>query len=141
MSPFHCLGCGAPIIKDWNGPDPKWCSEWCRKQSYAANCEECGAPTNGSNGRGPNAARICGACNSARLAAEAVEFGRLRAEDLLAMWNAGARRSDIARIFHVKPATVSSTIGRLRGRGYPFQVRRPDSQARLLSIWRGEAAR
>lgn len=39
-----------------------WCSERCRKTKYSASCLDCGAPLNGSDGRGPNAPARCFAC-------------------------------------------------------------------------------
>lgn len=47
-----CQGCGADLPpKTWRGPDRKWCSEHCRKSQYGSTCIDCGAPTDGSNGR------------------------------------------------------------------------------------------
>jgi hypothetical protein len=41
----------------------KWCSDHCRKQTlYSGTCEDCGGPTTGSEGRGPNAPRWCNTC-------------------------------------------------------------------------------
>lgn len=58
-----CQGCGTELAPSRGGPARKWCSDRCRKQMlYSGVCIDCGARTNGSNGRGPNAAKRCRAC-------------------------------------------------------------------------------
>jgi hypothetical protein len=57
-----CKGCGEPLApKTWQGRDRVWCSERCRKQQYGGTCIDCGAPTDGSNGR-PGAPDRCFDC-------------------------------------------------------------------------------
>ena len=60
---FTCQGCGTTGMQTAQAPRRKWCSDRCRKQTlYAGTCIDCGAPTNGSDGRGPNAAKRCIPC-------------------------------------------------------------------------------
>jgi hypothetical protein len=59
----RCHGCGDPIPPSRGGAARKWCSERCRKAQYAGRCVDCGAATNGSNGRGPSAPKRCSACS------------------------------------------------------------------------------
>lgn len=67
-----CDGCGTPIEQSRSNRRRRWCSERCRKQTmYGSACESCGNPTNGSNGRGPNAARLCVACSRAQQSTDA----------------------------------------------------------------------
>lgn len=61
MTSFACHGCGAGLIKTWQGRDPKWCSERCRKASYCHQCIDCGGPCN-LDGRATNASVRCLAC-------------------------------------------------------------------------------
>ena len=62
----ECAGCGEmfPVRKKKALNRAKWCSERCRKAQYSSPCVDCGAPTNGSDGRGPNAAKRCQKCSS-----------------------------------------------------------------------------
>jgi hypothetical protein len=66
---FPCQrpGCPNQIIKTWGGPNPKWCSERCRKLQYSRPCVDCGKPLNGSDGRGPDAPTRCVACSGVRV--------------------------------------------------------------------------
>src|SRR6266542_3753404 len=89
MTSFSCQACGKPIHKTWGGPDPKWCSDRCRKSHYSAPCIDCGAPMNGSDGRGPNAPVCCVSCRAAhqktnldyRQAQSAIQRGRVQWTD------------------------------------------------------------
>jgi hypothetical protein len=58
-----CQGCAVDLPpKKWKGPDRKWCSNRCRKQTlYSGTCRECGARTNGSDGPG-TASDLCCHC-------------------------------------------------------------------------------
>lgn len=68
-----CDGCGTAIEPSRGNRPRRWCSERCRKRTlYAGECEHCGARTDGSNGRGPNAARLCTHCNHDEQIANAV---------------------------------------------------------------------
>lgn len=63
---LQCHGCGAGIPRRVKGGvQRKWCSERCRKAQYAGVCVDCGAPTSGSNGRGPAAPQRCASCQFA----------------------------------------------------------------------------
>jgi hypothetical protein len=57
----NCQGCGVEIPPSRGGPARKWCSERCRKSQYAGECENCGAPTDGSYGRA-KAPKLCKGC-------------------------------------------------------------------------------
>ncbi len=56
-----CRGCGKRFC---SGPKALWCSERCRKAQYEGRCKDCGAPTNGNNGRARAPAR-CLTCSRA----------------------------------------------------------------------------
>jgi hypothetical protein len=59
------------ILPATRNPRPRqWCSEKCRKTKYSVPCIGCGAPLNGSDGRGPQAATRCVACANALNGAE-----------------------------------------------------------------------
>ena len=62
-----CAGCPAelPPAKPGGGRERKWCSERCRKSQYAGRCVDCGAATNGSEGRGKRASTRCQDCSHA----------------------------------------------------------------------------
>lgn len=62
-------GCENRIDQYSGGRPRKWCSERCRKQQYRGVCVDCGAPTDGSDGRG-NAATRCADCAVAHRHAE-----------------------------------------------------------------------
>ena len=66
----RCQGCGNPLPPSTGNRPRKWCSERCRKAQYSTPCVDCGAPLNGSDGHGPNAAIRCKLC-AARVAGEA----------------------------------------------------------------------
>lgn len=61
-----CQGCGTTLPPS-KGPVPrKWCSDRCRKQTlYGGTCVDCGATTNGSDGRKPEPR--CGTCSARRV--------------------------------------------------------------------------
>lgn len=55
-----CETCDAPMPGAHS--KRKFCDERCRKAQYAGDCQDCGAKTSGSNGRGPNASLRCARC-------------------------------------------------------------------------------
>lgn len=60
----RCSGCHQEIPLSRGGRARKWCSERCRKETlYGGRCMDCGAVTNGSNGRG-KAHKRCLSCYS-----------------------------------------------------------------------------
>jgi len=68
---WTCQGCGAMGVQTTRARLRKWCSESCRKRTlYGGTCVDCGAPTNGSDGRGPDAPKRCIPCNAGHLFAE-----------------------------------------------------------------------
>lgn len=62
-----CRGCGVPLPPSRGGRPRVWCSERCRKGSYARPCLDCGKPTSGSDGRGPHAPKRCVRCAATAL--------------------------------------------------------------------------
>lgn len=63
MRATHCQGCGSELPPPVSSHDVrrKWCSEDCRRQAlYAGTCEDCGGPTDGSNGSAKAPARCQG---------------------------------------------------------------------------------
>lgn len=124
-----CAGCGEPFLGRGRA---KWCSERCRKRTcYGGVCVDCGAPTHGSNGDGPNAPVRCHACdmrwNPKRLAAR-VEY-RTAIE---AMWADGLTSREIGRLMGWTPGSAKVRIGQLRARGYDLPYRRsPEAVAKF----------
>lgn len=67
----HAQGCTNELPPPKTpGQARKWCSDRCRKSQYSVPCEDCGAPLNGSDGRGRNAPRRCVRCNNIAQGAE-----------------------------------------------------------------------
>lgn len=66
-----CQGCGTALPpQTWQGRARIWCSDKCRKTQYAGECIDCGKKLNGSDGRGPNAAKRCVQCAGIATGAE-----------------------------------------------------------------------
>jgi hypothetical protein len=128
---FTCQGCGktGPLTNP-HDRRRKWCSDRCRKQTlYGGTCIDCGAPTNGSDGRGPHAAERCVSCaaaiNGTRLRARWEPERRDDWDRLAEMYLAGASLSEIAAEFGwTHRGTVSRALWNLRNRhGYDLPHR------------------
>jgi hypothetical protein len=139
QSDFPCRGCGVLIHKNWRGPDPKWCSERCRKEQYAGRCIDCGARTSGSDGHGPNAPKRCVACAVPIIAAERARRQREEAEPerqrLVARFNDGVTLSALADEFGCSLEAIKGRIFHLRSQGYDLPYRR--SQVTIDAIREG----
>lgn len=88
-----CAGCPTELPPNKApGRARKWCSERCRKGQYAGYCVDCGAATNGSDGRGHRASTRCQSCATDFAKATAIwTRDRLIAEaqrwhDLTGLW-------------------------------------------------------
>lgn len=60
----ECQGCGTPVEQKPRTKPRKWCSERCRKAQYGGACVDCGASTNGSDGR--KETPRCAHCNGVK---------------------------------------------------------------------------
>lgn len=111
----ECPGCGEDLT--WTHPNTRWCSDKCRKDTlYAGECENCGAKTGGSNGRGPNASKRCRYCSATKYAE--------RNEELIEMWEAGEPTRHIAEKLEMSEEGVRRTANNLRrrhGRDLPLR--------------------
>lgn len=141
MADRACAGCAAtlPPPKRAGGRQQKWCSERCRKAQYAGVCVDCGAPTNGSNGRGERAAKRCKSCASIVAGERVAQHVRAQAEPrrqvIARMWREGATAKQIAEAIGSTPESVSVTVVRMRAAGVdlPYHTRTPLATLRRRS--------
>jgi hypothetical protein len=132
---MSCAGCGAPLPPSL-GPKPrKWCSERCRKAQYSRPCRDCGAPVEGSEGRGPNRPERCQSCNARRAAARMSARFYARANRMLALRADGWTNREIAAALGTWESNVSRCLRELRERGAvvppsPYRTRGRASPAR-----------
>jgi DNA-binding CsgD family transcriptional regulator len=123
----ECRGCGADLTGT-HGPRI-WCSEKCRKDQYGGECENCGAKTDGSNGRA-NAPKLCRYCAETKYAE--------RNQRLIEMWEAGVPTWYIAEQLGMSESTVTGWIHDDRRRnGASHSVRRlPGNYEQRRERWR-----
>lgn len=142
-----CRGCGATLPpKTHQGRDRIWCSDRCRKQTlYGGTCIDCGAPTNGSDGRGANASKRCNRCSSARnrgLAnAQRERDAAPRRQHIAEMYNAGVPFKDMAADLGVTVGCLAGHINHMRNQGWDLPRRYPLKRAEAMSTGRLAANR
>jgi transcriptional regulator with XRE-family HTH domain len=125
------MGVAIQTVDSWLN-DPDGSRLRARKESYCGSCELCGAPTDGSNGRG-KAPRHCAACWYAISLELARERAREHREAVEAAWAAGLTCAEMCARFGW---TQKSMVCRLRARGYNLPHRRsPEQVARISAGW------
>lgn len=126
------LGLSVKTISDYlNDPGGKRCRA--RKESYRGACVDCGAATNGSNGRGSNAPKRCQACSNVvsaeRKREEFAGYRRMVEE----MWAEGMTGRQMADALGWTARNPNRYISDLRSRGYNLPHRRtPEQIERIL---------
>ena len=121
-----CQGCGARLaLSKAPGQPRKWCSETCRKSQYAGVCLDCGAPTSGSDGRGPRASKRCSGCAGfvaarAALREQRDEYYR----EVERLWKAGMTTMEIASEMDTTVLTIGTRLHRMRRDGWDVPFRR-----------------
>ena len=120
-----CKGCGSPLPPaSGHGRPRKWCSEACRRRTlYAGRCADCGAPTSGSEGRGPRAPQRCQACAGTHAAARSRERAAPRRALIERLWAEGKTVAEIGELMGWSATARRSKISRLRQLGYSLPHR------------------
>jgi hypothetical protein len=127
-----CQTCGGPL--NWwpgkPGVRPKFCSDKCRKASYGGTCIDCGARTDGSNGR-DKAPELCRDCDKKQIRDRAQARWRDKNDRLAELYLAGVPLKGIAAEMGLQPNTVAVALWRLRNLyGYELPHRRADFEDR-----------
>jgi len=108
----------------------KYCSERCRKTQYSTPCEDCGAPTNGSNGRGPKAPTRCRSCDVRRNRAAGAEH-KATVERL---WAEGLSAKEIAKRLGWLGKNPGAQLSTLRSRGYDLPHRYSPERCERMAV-------
>lgn len=124
----ECAGCGELfLVQSPFAHRAKWCSDRCRKQTlYSTPCVDCGAPTNGSDGRGAH--QRCQACNGQEAARRERDRAAPQRELIERLWREGWTSQQIAERVGVA-AQPKGFVSRCRQRGYDLPLRHPGSSA------------
>jgi hypothetical protein len=108
----------------------KFCSDKCRKASYGGTCIDCGARTDGSNGR-DKAPELCRDCDKKQIRDRAQARWRDKNDRLAELYLAGVPLKGIAAEMGLQPNTVAVALWRLRNLyGYELPHRRADFEDR-----------
>lgn len=129
-----CATCSAPLEPPVH-PRRKFCSDHCRKAQYGGTCIDCGAPTDGSNGR-DKAPERCRTCIEPARIAKVTETtqgrARPRRERIAEMWASGMTLSQIAVELGLAKGAVAAIVHTMREQGWDLPHRRtPEQCARI----------
>lgn len=124
-------------VNDWLN-DPDGSKLRARKDSYRGTCQDCGAPTDGSNG--PDSAPTrCNHCNGLRRAEQNRKDWEPHRRAVEAAWAAGLTCAEMCERFGWSNRVAISV---LRQRGYNLPHRRtPEQVARMAAGWERVRAR
>jgi transposase len=100
-----------------------------RKESYRGTCVDCGAPTNGSRGRGPNAPKRCVSCEAPRAAQRQRERFASHKALIERLWAQGLKAREIGWIVGWSSPYPAQMIASYRCKGYDLPVRNAGSSA------------
>jgi transcriptional regulator with XRE-family HTH domain len=118
------MGVAISTVHDWLR-DPDGSKLKARKLRYVGECIDCGAPTGGSEGRGPNAPKRCRRCAGRRNREREQERNRERRELVERLWAEGKSFREIGEALGWKGSPWNN-ICQLRNRGgYHLPHRRP----------------
>lgn len=113
----------------------KWCSERCRRSQYSTPCVDCGAPTDGSNGRGKSAPKRCARCSSAYTSVLAHERSLEHRERVERLWKQGLTLREMAEAMGWKNVQVAQVqISTLRSKGVDLPHRYSPERAQNTAV-------
>jgi DNA-binding CsgD family transcriptional regulator len=96
--------------------DPDGSADRERKRSYGGKCEDCGGPTDGSNGRS-KAPKRCARCNAARTGSIVRTRADARKAEVLALRRQGLLNKEIADRIGDSVEAVGSLVYRMKRDG------------------------
>lgn len=118
------FGVSVNTVQDWV-KDPNLARSRARKESYAAPCVDCDAPTSGSEGRREEPR--CGPCAHRHIIASGERADMVRrvakCQRIVALWHDGRTIRQIAAALDTTPGTIGVEITRMRREGWDVPYR------------------
>jgi hypothetical protein len=116
------LGASPWTVGDWLN-DPDGSRTRARKERYRGTCIDCGGPTTGGLGRGPNAPLRCRRCSGKAIADRTRQRAQDRFELIARLWAQGKTSREIEAVVGGWTHTPGGLISSMRSRGYDLPYR------------------
>jgi hypothetical protein len=116
------MGASPRTVGDWLN-DPDGSRTKARKERYRGTCLDCGGPTTGGLGRGPNAPLRCRRSWGKETATRTRQRARDRFALIAQLWAQGSTSREIEAIVGGWTSTPGGLISSMRSRGYELPYR------------------